>query len=64
LALTIILRLNSEINKVLAMPAVAERYNQIAFDTTITPADALFERARRERPLWAKVIERSGAKVD
>jgi tripartite-type tricarboxylate transporter receptor subunit TctC len=60
----IIVRLNNEINKVLSLPAVVERYSQIAFDTTIAPAEALFERARRERPLWAKVIERSGAKVD
>ena len=60
----IIARLNSEINKVLAMPAVIERYDQMAFDVTTAPADALFERARRERPLWAKVIQRSGAKVD
>jgi tripartite-type tricarboxylate transporter receptor subunit TctC len=57
-------RLNSEINKVLAMPAVAERYAQLAFETTIAPADRLFERAMRERPIWAKVIQRSGAKVD
>jgi tripartite-type tricarboxylate transporter receptor subunit TctC len=60
----IILRLNSEINKVLALPAVIERYNQMAFDTTIAPADALFERALRERPVWARVVQRSGAKVD
>jgi len=60
----IIIRLNNEINKVLAMPAVIERYNQIAFDITIAPPDALFERALRERPVWAQVIQRSGAKVD
>ena len=60
----IIVRLNSEINKVLALPSVVERYNQMAFDITIAPPDALFERAVRERPLWAKVIQRSGAKVD
>ncbi len=57
-------KLNGEINKVLSLPAVAERYSQIAFETTIAPADRLFERALRERPVWAKVIARSGAKVD
>ncbi len=60
----IIARLNSEINKVLALPAVNERYQQLAFETTIAPADRLFERAQRERPIWARVIARSGAKVD
>ncbi|MBS7806286.1 tripartite tricarboxylate transporter substrate binding protein [Variovorax sp. PCZ-1] len=60
----IIGKLNAEINKVLALPAVAERYNQLAFETTIAQPDRLFERALRERPLWAKVIQRSGAKVD
>jgi tripartite-type tricarboxylate transporter receptor subunit TctC len=60
----IIGKLNTEINKILAIPAVAERYSQLAFETTIAPADRLFERALRERPIWAKVIQRSGAKVD
>jgi tripartite-type tricarboxylate transporter receptor subunit TctC len=57
-------RLNNEINKVLGLPAVAERYAQLAFETTVAPPDRLFERAMRERPLWAQVIKRSGAKVD
>jgi tripartite-type tricarboxylate transporter receptor subunit TctC len=57
-------RLNAEINKILAMPSVAERYAQLAFETTIAPPDRLFERALRERPMWAQVIKRSGAKVD
>lgn len=57
-------KLNAEINKVLAIPSVNDRYNQLAFETTISTPDRLFERALRERPLWAKVIQRSGAKVD
>jgi tripartite-type tricarboxylate transporter receptor subunit TctC len=60
----IIGRLNTEINRVLAIPAVAERYAQLAFETTIAPADRLFERAMRERPMWAQVIKRSGARID
>jgi tripartite-type tricarboxylate transporter receptor subunit TctC len=60
----IIGRLNSEINKVLSNPAVAERYAQLAFETTIAPPGRLFERALLERPMWAQVIMRSGAKVD
>jgi tripartite-type tricarboxylate transporter receptor subunit TctC len=60
----IVLRLNAEINKVLGLANVAERYAQLAFETTIGPADRLSERAQRERPIWAGVIQRSGAKVD
>jgi tripartite-type tricarboxylate transporter receptor subunit TctC len=60
----IIGRLNGEINKALGIPAVAERYAQLAFETTISQPDRLFERALRERPMWAQIIRRSGAKVD
>jgi tripartite-type tricarboxylate transporter receptor subunit TctC len=57
-------RLNAEINKVLGMPAVNERYAAIAFETTIGPPERLFDRALRETRLWAEVIKRSGARVD
>jgi tripartite-type tricarboxylate transporter receptor subunit TctC len=57
-------RLNNEINKVLGTQAIAERYAQIGFELTIAPPDNLFERALRERPIWAQVVKRSGAKVD
>ena len=57
-------KLNAEINKVLTLPSLAERYSQLAFETTIAPPGRLFERALRERPMWAKIIQRSGAKVD
>jgi tripartite-type tricarboxylate transporter receptor subunit TctC len=60
----VISRLNSEINKVLGTPAIAERYLQLGFELTIAPPERLFERAVRERPMWAQVVKRSGAKVD
>jgi tripartite-type tricarboxylate transporter receptor subunit TctC len=60
----VIARLNSEINKVLGTPAIAERYAQLGFELTIAPPERLFERAMRERPMWAQVVKRSGAKVD
>jgi tripartite-type tricarboxylate transporter receptor subunit TctC len=57
-------RLNSEINAVLGMPSVFERYRQLAFETNISGPDRLFERARRERPIWADIVKRSGASID
>ena len=60
----LITRLNSEINKVLGTPAISERYAQIGFELTIAPPERLFERALRERPMWAQVVKRSGARVD
>ena len=60
----LVTRLNAEVNKVLAMPAVGERYAAIAFETHIGPPERLFERALRETPLWAGVIKRSGATLD
>lgn len=57
-------RLSADINRVLAMPAIAERYRAIAFDTQIGPPERLFERAVREAPMWAAVIRRSGASPD
>jgi tripartite-type tricarboxylate transporter receptor subunit TctC len=56
--------LNSEINKVLGTRAISERYAQIGFELTIAPPERLFERALSERPMWAQVVKRSGARVD
>lgn len=57
-------QLNADINRALSTPAAAERYAALAFETVSAPAERLFERARREEPLWAAVIKRSGATVD
>ncbi|HEV3010818.1 MAG TPA: tripartite tricarboxylate transporter substrate binding protein [Burkholderiales bacterium] len=57
-------RLNQEIKKALAAPALVERYKQLDTETDGgTPAEFL-ELVRRETPKWAEVIRRSGAKVD
>ncbi len=60
----IVTRLNTEINKILGMPAVNEKYAAIAFETTIGPPERLFDRAVRETRIWADVVKRSGAKMD
>lgn len=60
----IITQLNSAINTILGMPATGEKYAAIGFEPVQGPAERLAERARREAPLWAQVIKRSGAQVD
>jgi tripartite-type tricarboxylate transporter receptor subunit TctC len=60
----IIGKLNAEINKILGMPAVNEKYSAIAFESTIGPPERLFDRAVRETRIWADVVKRSGAKMD
>jgi tripartite-type tricarboxylate transporter receptor subunit TctC len=60
----VVTRLNSEINAILAKPAVAERYAAIGFEIVIGPPARLSERAALETPIWADVVKRSGAQVD
>ncbi len=60
----IVTRLNAEINKVLAGPAVAEKLASLAFEPTMGPPERLSERALRETRMWADIIKRSGARVD
>jgi tripartite-type tricarboxylate transporter receptor subunit TctC len=57
-------RLNLEINKVLADPALAERWANLAFEPQPGPPQRLFDIAQREQPMWAQVIKRAGAKVE
>jgi tripartite-type tricarboxylate transporter receptor subunit TctC len=60
----IVLRLNTEITRVMTSPANAERWASLSFEPLAGPPERLFEQARREQPIWADVIRRSGAKVD
>ena len=60
----LLIRLNSEINKVIMLPAVRERYAQLGLEVSTGAPELLMERARKERPQWAAVVKRSGAKVD
>ena len=64
LPLEIIRKLNLEIKKALAAPAVAERYKQLDTEPDGGTPEEFLELVRRETPKWAEVIKRSGAKVD
>ncbi|WP_315127767.1 tripartite tricarboxylate transporter substrate-binding protein [Comamonas antarctica] len=55
---------NAAFNKALSSPAVKQQLNAQAYDVHVGPRQALFELAKRERPVWADVIRRSGAKLD
>jgi tripartite-type tricarboxylate transporter receptor subunit TctC len=55
---------NAEINRILSQPAVRERFNALAFDLDTGPPEKLFDRARKEWPMWAAVIKRSGASTE
>jgi tripartite-type tricarboxylate transporter receptor subunit TctC len=56
-------QLNKAINDALALPAVQEKYAAIGFELTPGPAERLSERAKKESPMWADVVKRSGAQV-
>jgi tripartite-type tricarboxylate transporter receptor subunit TctC len=60
----LIQRLNTEINKALMQPVLIERFAQLGFEISTGNTERLFERAKTERPVWAQIIKRSGAKVD
>ncbi len=60
----LVLRLNAEIGRAMTSPANAERWASLSFEPLAGPPERLFEQARREQPIWADVIRRSGAKVD
>jgi tripartite-type tricarboxylate transporter receptor subunit TctC len=64
LARDIVVKLNVEIKKALASPAVAERYRQLDAEPDGGGPEEFLELVRRETPKWAEVIRRSGAKVD
>lgn len=59
-----VLRLNAEINKITADPALAARWAALAWEGVQAPPERLFDTARREQPLWAAVIKRANVKVD
>lgn len=58
-------RLNRDINRTLALPAVKERYTALAWEIQASSTtDALMALARAEAPRWADVVRRSGAKME
>ena len=60
----IVSKLNDEIRKALASPAVAERYRQLDTEPDGGGPEAFLALVRSETPRWAEVVKRSGAKVD
>jgi tripartite-type tricarboxylate transporter receptor subunit TctC len=60
----IVTRLNAEIRKALASPAVRERFKALGAEITPSTPEEFRELARRETVKWAGVIKASGAKVD
>jgi len=55
--------LNKAMNEVLSQPSMQERYAAIGFEVTPGAPDKLSERARKESPMWADLVKRSGAQV-
>jgi len=60
----IVKRLNDAINATLQDPAIAKRYETLGFEVLTGPPERLTQLAAKETPVWAKVIKRSGAKID
>ena len=60
----VVTRLNSEIKKALASPAVADRYRALDAEIDGGTSEEFLALVRREIPKWADVVKRSGAKVD
>jgi tripartite-type tricarboxylate transporter receptor subunit TctC len=60
----VVQRLNTEINRITSNPALAERWAALSFETVAAPPERLWEQAKRETPMWADVIKRSGAKAE
>lgn len=56
--------LNAAANAAVAQPDLAARLATLAFETVQAPPAALFDLAARERPVWAEVVRRSGARLD
>lgn len=60
----IISKLNLEIRKALAAPAVLKRFAQLDTEPDGGTPEEFMALVKRETPKWAEVIRRSGAKVD
>lgn len=60
----IVQRLNREVNRAIQLPAIRERYQQLAVETMASPPSLIMAMAKVETPRWAEVVKRSGARVD
>jgi tripartite-type tricarboxylate transporter receptor subunit TctC len=61
---TIVQRLNGEINKALAAPAVAEKLPELGLIVVGSTPDQFREHIRKEAARWSDVVKRSGAKLE
>jgi tripartite-type tricarboxylate transporter receptor subunit TctC len=57
-------RLNAAANAALSLPDLMPRLAELAFEASPGPPQALFDLAAREKPAWAELIRRSGARAD
>ncbi|NML43630.1 tripartite tricarboxylate transporter substrate binding protein [Ramlibacter sp. G-1-2-2] len=60
----IVERINSELHKALATPAVQQQFRTLGADAAPSSPEEFHQLARTETEKWAKVIKLSGAKVD
>jgi len=60
----VVARLNSELRKALASPAVQERFKALGAEADPSSPEEFRELSRRETEKWAKVVKFSGAKLD
>ena len=60
----VIARLNAEINKALAAPAVREKFPEMGLEIVGGTPEQYATHMRSESAKWADVVKRSGAKVD
>jgi tripartite-type tricarboxylate transporter receptor subunit TctC len=61
---SIVNRLNTEINKALASPAVGGKLTALGYELFSGTPEQFAEHIKRESAKWADVIKRSGAKID
>jgi len=60
----IVAKLNREIVAALRSPAVTRRFAELDTDVDGSTPEQFLAMARRERPRWAEIIKRAGAKID
>ena len=60
----IVAKLNREIVIALHSPAVSRRFAELDTDVDGSTPEQFLSIARRERPRWAEIIKRAGAKID
>ncbi|WP_284615378.1 Bug family tripartite tricarboxylate transporter substrate binding protein [Aquabacterium humicola] len=56
--------LNREVNRLIMVPAVRERFTRLSVETMASPPNLILTMAKLETPRWLEVIKRSGARVE